>query len=111
MPREIKNAQIGSTSLDIERVLTAWLHLDYEGSGQAFGGYCLGGQWGCEFLKRVLETVGVERWEQLKGKYIRVDAAYDKVYRIGHILNDKWFDPVEDLKKFLPKEKKNVAGN
>lgn len=99
---EIRNAKITKTSLDIERMFTAWIHLDYSGAGQAFGGYCLGGEWGCQFIRKVLETVGVECWENLPGKYIRVECEHSKVHRIGHITDDKWFDPQNDLKKYLP---------
>jgi len=91
-------------------ILTAMLHLDYSGSGQAFGGYALD-RYSKEhekriedkacgfFIRRVLEVVGVDKWEGLAGKYIRVKADSNKVYAIGHLLEDKWFNPAEELKQ------------
>lgn len=110
---EIQNALIKSTSLGYEDhgILTCWLHLDFGGSCQGFGGYALDepikdregkfvervptvatGKW----VKGILEVVGVEKWEALSGKHIRVereDGWNGKIRRIGHFLEDKWFDP------------------
>jgi hypothetical protein len=58
-----------------------------------------------EFIARVLDVVGVDSWEELPGKHIRVDHdEWGPIHRIGNIIEDKWFDPNEDL-KFLIKEK------
>ena len=104
--RQIRNARIRSTQLGIEDhgVLTAFLHLEYAGSVQGFGGYALddwrekegrrvGTAWGMEFIARVLALVGAEKWEDLPGHYVRADCDYSKVHRIGHITEDRWFDP------------------
>lgn len=115
MTPEIKNAKIQSTSLGYEDngILTCCLMLNYESGGQGFGMYALdappiqrkpgfdrrGTAFGMEFIRRILLTVDVERWEQLPGKHIRVEASEEKVHRIGHIIKDIWFDP-EDLKEF-----------
>jgi hypothetical protein len=112
MNREIKNARIESTSLGFDRVFSCWLHLDYGGSGQGFGGYCLwnlnnsaSATWGAEFIERILNTVGVQYWEELKGKHIRVDAEkFGKIHGIGHYLKDDWFYPQKDL-AYLQEEK------
>lgn len=100
MPKEIKNATIERTMIGIEDhgILTCMLHLDYGGSGQGFGGYEItlnAGQW----IQKIIETVGVEKWEDLKGKHIRVESEHSKVYKIGHIIEDRWFNPEEDLDK------------
>lgn len=102
---EIKNAQIKSTTLGIEDhgIMTFYLHLDYGGSGQGAGGYSLdewseiekkriGAPSGCELIRSILEIIGVEKWEDLPGQYIRVKADYGKVYAIGNMLNDNWLD-------------------
>jgi len=49
-----------------------------------------------------MDTVGVERWEDLKDKYIRfVDDGWGStVTTIGHITENKWFN----IKEFFEKE-------
>lgn len=115
MSKEIKNARIGSTMLGVEDhgILTAFLYLDYDSSSQGFGGYSLdgfnkeldkrvGSAYGMEFIKRVLNVLEVDNWENLKGKYCRADSEHYKVHGIGHITKDQWFYPEKDL-KFLVK--------
>lgn len=102
-----KNAKILSTFLGFEDhgILTAFVMLDYGGTVQGFGGWGLGGKGCAHFVKRVLGVVGVQKWEELPGKHLRAFASHDKVSKIGHILNDSWFDPAEEFKKMFPKEK------
>lgn len=100
---EVKNAVITGARFDTERGLSAWIDLDYGGSGQGFGGYLLyipkdwkhsGNQknYAGHFIYRVLEVAGVDEWAKLKGKAVRVRASYDGVHAIGHIIRDDWFD-------------------
>jgi len=103
---EIENAIIKSTSLGVEDhgIMTIFLHLEYDGAGQAFGGYALD-SWNPEAGKRVpsvvmaehvtaiMEAVGVDKWEDLRGKHIRADHSNIKVFGIGHFMKDKWFYP------------------
>lgn len=96
--KEIKNAKITSAEIEIEShgILTCWLHLDYDGAGQGFGGWDIrtnAGKW----IEKILETVDVRKWSDLYGKNIRVEADHSKVYKIGNIIRDKWFNPEEDL--------------
>jgi len=107
---EEKNAVIESATITSgdHGLLSAWLTLDYGGSGQGFGGYCLylpksfkhhklesaAGH----FIWRVMEIAGVDRWENLKGKTIRVRAEHDGVKAIGHIVKDDWFCPEDDFR-------------
>lgn len=63
-------------------IMTFYLHFNFGGSGQGFGGYGLdtpkmkdgkficriGTAFGCEVIRRVLQAVGVDKWEDLKGK-------------------------------------------
>lgn len=108
---EIKNAIIESAviSNDDHGLLSAWVHLDYGGSGQGFGGFALylpkefrdhGGPNFCgHFLWRVMEVAGVASWDQLKGKTVRARCDHGQVYGIGHIVKDDWFYPDEDFQR------------
>lgn len=101
--KEIRNAKIVGTMLGVEDHGCFTCNLDTRSGalGQGFGGYVLGGEWGMQFLKRLLSTLGVETWEQLVGTHCRIDAEHSKIHRIGHIMEDKWFDPENDLKKYV----------
>lgn len=70
-----------------------------------FGGYCIGHGYlgaeafegsttGTESIMRIMDMVGVERWEDLVGHYVRVvDPGWgNTVTTIGNIIKDKWFD-------------------
>lgn len=109
---EIKNAIIESAVIDTgdRGLLTAWLFLDYGGSGQGFGGYSLylpkdykhhtnKGDFAGHFIFRCMQIAGVEKWSDLKGKTIRVKATNGGVEAIGHIVKDDWFNPSEDFAK------------
>jgi len=125
----IENAKIESTILGYEDhgILTCYLMLDYGGTQQGFGGYGLDGPppedkkghrsgertphivagfW----IQKILNIVGVEKWEDLKGKYIRVAKEDDNwnaaISGIGNILQDKWFYPKKDLQPYIGKEEK-----
>lgn len=99
---EIRNAKITGTMLGFEDhgIMTAFVNTMSGSLGQGFGGYSMNGEWGMEFIKAVLKTLDVESWEQLKGTHCRLDASIDKIHRIGHIIDNKWFDPKEDLKRY-----------
>ena len=106
---EIKNAKITGTMLGIEDhgIMTFMLHLKYgESSSQGAGGYGLdeyrktldkrvGTAFGMELVKAVLATVGVDTWEELPGKMIRVKADHQKVHAIANVLEENWLDFAE----------------
>lgn len=100
----ITNAEISSTMLGIEDhgIMTFSLSMKWGACGQSFGGYCLdgkGGEIGHEksilCLRRIIETVGVEKWEDLKGKLVRIKKESEfsgSIQEIGNILDEKWFN-------------------
>lgn len=117
-----KNAVIKSTHLGVEDhgILTCYLHLDYGGSGQGFGGYSLdtpvkddkgkflhrvGTAFGMEFINQVLKTLGASSWEELPGTHCRVIASFSHVEAIGHILEDRWFYPAKLAEQMEEAEK------
>lgn len=111
------NAKITNVSLSMEDhgCLTFGITLDGSWGGCVFGGYVLGNGYvgakeftgssaGMECLMRIMDTLEVNRWEDLKGQYVRVrdDGWGSSVTCIGHITKNKWFD----VKKFFEEKKK-----
>jgi len=107
---EVKNAVIlGATITNNDQgCLSAWLNLDYGGTGQGFGGYALylpksftrykrGSSIAGHFIWRVLEIAGVSEWADLVGKTIRVRASHSRAHAIGHITRDNWFEPEREF--------------
>lgn len=106
---ETKNAVIESAQITIDDngLLGAWLIVDYGGSGQGFGGYALylpksfthhelksvAGH----FIFSVMVIAGVTKWDDLKGKAIRVRGNRSEIEAIGHIIKDDWFYPRHDF--------------
>lgn len=113
----ITNAVITSAEVTIDRgfILSAWLQLNYGGAMiQGFGGYALHMDKSSDhheksksrnftgiFLMRVMEVAGVKKWSDLKGKTIRVEKTdeWGDIIRIGHIVNDDWFNPKVELRE------------
>lgn len=105
---ETRNAVIKSaliTNAD-HGLLSIWLRLDYGGTQQGFGGYALGknpnnaefnirnehnylGVW----IWKIMDVCGVSDWNDIVGKPIRVECEHEKVYAIGHYIEDIWFTP------------------
>jgi hypothetical protein len=93
----IHNARITSTMLGFEDhgIFTAFVFVSADGASQGFGGRFLTGDYTEKFITGVLRAVGVESWEELRGKYVRVDRQGGLLRRIGHILEDRWYDPAD----------------
>lgn len=105
---EIRNAKITDTSISMGdyACLTFRITLEGDAFGVSYGGYCIGHGFlgsdtftaengsGLVAMMRIMDVVGVESWEDLKGKYVRfVDDAWGSpVRKIGNIIEDKWFD-------------------
>jgi hypothetical protein len=101
---EILNAKITSTKLGEDHgCLTANLFVEGGGWACTFGGYCLdhwfaeaGGYSSSDGYGAIIElmkALEVESWEELNGKYVRVEIEGwgGNIIRIGHLMKDKWF--------------------
>jgi len=53
------------------------------------------------FISEIIRTVGVDSWEKMKGKHIRVKLDREGLnampIAIGHIVDDRWFEFKEIL--------------
>lgn len=105
-----ENAKITSVSLTMadHGYVTFWINLEMGAGCCAIGGYCIGrGYVGAkefkgygediEAMARIMDVVGVETWEDLKGQYCRVevDESTGRIRKICNVLKDKLFDIVE----------------
>lgn len=104
----IVNAKITnvSISMDDHACLTFTITLNGGAWACNYGGYCIGN--GCldgelftaetgnglVAMMKIMDAVGVERWEDLKGKYVRVidNGGSSRITKIGNIILNKWFD-------------------
>ena len=102
----IQNAKISCTSLGTEDhgIMTCHLMLEGDGWCCGFGGYALdtfdktvnmrvGTAVGLDAIMRLMETLEVEKWEDLKGQFIRCESNGwgGKITKIGHLIKEKWF--------------------
>ena len=104
---EIKNAKITGTMLGREDhgIMTFMLYIEFGGCGCGVGGYALDSYdkvsqkrvysaKSMEVISAILDVVGVDKWEDLKGQYIRIkDNGWGStVDEIGNLMEDKWFN-------------------
>lgn len=103
---EILNAKITSTSLGTvdHGFMTCYLQLEGDGWGCTYGGYSLD-TWDAKKQRRVgvsagldavmvlMNTLEVDRWEDLAGKYVRCETHGwgGKITKVGHLIKDRWF--------------------
>lgn len=103
----IENAKITNVNLSMADHGVLTLELTLEGSGWScvFGGRVIGKGYldakefigyakGIEEIMQIMNVVGVERFNDMKGKYVRVETGEwgHSINKIGHIIKDKWFD-------------------
>ena len=121
MSLEHNNAKITGTKLGIEDhgIMTFMIYLEWDGGGIGFGGYALdqydealkervGFSASMDCIKEIMQTVGVENWEDLKGKYVVVESGGwgSKATGIRNILNEKkWFRPEQWFEERLSNAK------
>lgn len=96
----MQNAIIESTMLGFEDrgIFTYMIYVNLsDGGTQGFGGYVLGGDYTNKVIKGILNAAGVDSWEKLKGRHVRVkkEGYHGRLEAIGHIMEDKWFDPAK----------------
>ena len=114
---EIENAKIEDVSITMadHGCLTFWITLKGNGWVTKYGGYAIGHGYlgsetfessskGLEAMMRIMDTVGVDRWEDLPNHYVRVEytSLGVPITKIGNIIKDKWFD----IKEFFSDKKK-----
>ena len=103
----IRNAKITRTMLgrDDHGIMTFMIFVEFCGAGCGIGGYAID-QYdrdterrvfsvkSLEAISKILETVGVDTWENLKGQYIRVkdSGLGSTVDEIGNFMEEKWFN-------------------
>lgn len=112
---EIRNAKITGTKLGREDhgIMTFMIYVEFGGCGCGIGGYALDqpdgnrisnkrifSAKGLEAVSEILDVVGVDNWEQLKGKYIRIkDNGWGStIDEIGNLMEEKWFNLREFFK-------------
>lgn len=103
----IENAKIKRVDLSMadHGVLTLEMVLEGKGWGVTFGGRVIGKGYlgakefkgyekGTEEIMRIMDVVGVDHFNDMKDRYVRVEVGNwgDPVYKIGNIIEDKWFD-------------------
>jgi hypothetical protein len=113
----IENGRITGVEIQFDRgfALSCWVHIEFDGSGQGFGGYVLGGNpfdqsavcarhdeqanFAADFIGGVMACADVERLSDAKGNVIRVrrDEHFGPIVAIGHPFKDRWYEPAVRL--------------
>ena len=103
----LENARITNVDLSMadHGVLTLQLTLPGSSWGCVYGGYVIGKGYldaeefkgsavGMESIMRIMDVVGVECFNDMKGKIVRVAIKGwgSSVRIIGNVMSDKWFD-------------------
>ena len=112
--QEIRNAQIVLTMLGREDhdIMTFVIYVQFDHTSCGVGGYALDHRdkntkenvfhvCGLEAISRILDVVGVSRWEDLPGKYVRIkdNGRGTTIDEIGNLMEEKWFN----LREFFSK--------
>lgn len=109
----IVNAKITDTFFGIEDhgIMTFMLYLRFDNYNQGYGGYALdqqrlnGTRVGCgvgiTVVRKILETIGVHKWEDLPGCFVRVKRTGQKIEALGNIMEDKWVSLEQIFKEEL----------
>lgn len=97
---KIKNAQIVDTMLGFEDhgIFTFYITIKFDCFTCAIGGYNYVYLNDPMIIPKILKTVGVNKWEDLKGQYIRI-VDEPKITKIGNIIYEQWLDLEKDYAK------------
>ena len=102
-----ENAKITGTMLGIEDhgIMTFFVFVEGDGFGGGMGGYALdqhdgkdkprsGSGHAYQAIRQILETIGVTKWEDLKGQNCRIQSGGpgEQITAIGHIIKNRWFN-------------------
>lgn len=104
----IENARISNVSISMtdHGCLMFFLTLQGDSWGVNYGGYCIGHGYlgaalfraenggGLVAMMKIMDTVGVSKWEDLEGKYVRVKdpCCGSIITTIGNVIENKWFN-------------------
>lgn len=104
---KIENAKITKVDLSMadHGCLYTEIFIEGNGWGCVYGGFKIGSGYlgakefkgyesGIEYIMRIMDTVGVSKYNQMVGKFIRVATMGlgNTIKIIGNIVEDKWFD-------------------
>lgn len=113
----IENGIIESADICFSRgcFLDCNLSLRFDGTGQGFGGWVLGGNpfdtttkaadhksqtnLAADFIGGMMAIADVDCWSKMKGKVIRVERETDfgPIIAVGHAVKDRWYRPKERM--------------
>lgn len=108
---KIENATIDGTFLGTEHgSLTFTLSLRFGNGVQSYGGYGMdrwdaaakvniGLAFGSAAIRSILHVVGVNKWEDLKGKNVRT-RTNGVIVGLGHIMEERWVSLHELAKEY-----------
>lgn len=109
MLMEIKNATIINVNMstDDHGGLVISVELNYGGSGQSFGNMMTFNPKFPEndvtgfFIYRLMQVVGVGRFENLRGQPVRVKAHHNHIEALGHFIENRWFNFENDIERLM----------
>lgn len=91
--KEIRNVKITEVFLGFEDhgIFTCIVRTTGDCVSQSFG--CRSGEAAAiKLVKDLLKLLEKDNFNQLVGEYLKIEADYTHVYRVSHILKDKWIE-------------------
>ncbi|MFW6001879.1 MAG: hypothetical protein ACOCQD_00905 [archaeon] len=97
--KNVENAQISDVKIikETKHYTTILIDTKRDSLVQGFGTYNLSEYarlgW---FIQRIMDTLEVSDWNQIKGKIIRIYTKDTLIKGIGHPIKDQWFLPEDE---------------